>query len=124
MLVIGADTPQVTPGLLAGAARRLAAPGIDAVIGAATDGGYWILGLRAPARPFIVGVPMSTPATGFLQLSRLREAGLRVATLTTLTDVDTAADVAEVAGKAPHGRFAAVARGLKQDLRQTCRAGS
>ena len=47
--LVGMDTPQVTPELLdAGlAARRRDG---DSAFGAAPDGGYWAIGLRAPGR--------------------------------------------------------------------------
>ncbi|MFG1701752.1 DUF2064 domain-containing protein [Nonomuraea sp. M3C6] len=77
----------------------------EAVFGPATDGGFWLLGLRRPDPALLLGVPMSRPDTGEAQLRRLR--GLSVATLPPLTDVDDAADAREVAGLAPHTRFAA-----------------
>ena len=104
-LLIGMDTPQVTPGLLAvdwGAA--------DAVFGPAADGGFWALGLREPDPALLRGVPMSTSATGAIQRARLVAAGLRVAELPQLRDVDTAADALAVAREAPQSRFAARAR--------------
>ena len=106
-LLIGMDTPQVTPGLLSvdwGAA--------DAVFGPAEDGGFWALGLRVPDPALLRGVPMSTPRTGAVQRARLLTAGLRVADLPRLRDVDTAADAADVARQAPMSRFAARAREL------------
>jgi uncharacterized protein len=107
-LLIGMDTPQVSSGLLAEAARRLTADGVDAVLGLAADGGWWALGLRDPAHAAVLpGVPMSTGATGSLTLTALRERGLRVTALPTLTDVDTAADAHAVAALCPAGsRFA------------------
>jgi rSAM/selenodomain-associated transferase 1 len=111
VLVIGADTPQVTPALLADAAAVLTTPGVDAVLGPAADGGYWLLGLRSPSRYLIEGVPMSQRTTGAAQLARLRDRGLRVRLLATLTDVDTPADVCAVTG-APGGRFAATVGAL------------
>jgi len=103
-LLIGMDTPQVTPGLLAvnwGAA--------DALFGPAADGGFWALGLRRPDPALLRGVPMSTPGTGAIQRARLLSAGLRVADLPQLRDVDTAADAVAVARQAPRSRFAAQA---------------
>jgi glycosyltransferase A (GT-A) superfamily protein (DUF2064 family) len=104
-LLVGMDTPQLTPALLEVCWR-----GVDAVFGPATDGGYWCLGLREPgpalAARLLHGVPMSTTRTGPAQLGRLRAAGLRVAMLPELRDVDTAADARAVAAAAPHGRFA------------------
>jgi uncharacterized protein len=105
-LLVGMDTPQVTPGDLTGGVAQLMAPGTDAVLGPAPDGGYWSVGLcDADARAF-VGVPMSTPRTGRAQLVRLRGLGLRVALLPALRDVDRIADARAVAALAPGGRFA------------------
>ncbi|MFD7436288.1 DUF2064 domain-containing protein [Streptomyces sp. NPDC059861] len=101
-LLIGMDTPQVTPELL-----TVDFAGCDAYFGPAEDGGFWALGLAEPAPELLRGVPMSTPRTGAVQRERLSGAGLRVRELPRLRDVDTAADVEAVAGLAPHGRFAA-----------------
>ena len=116
-LLIGMDTPQVTPALLTvdwnavdwnTAAWRTA----DAVFGPAADGGFWALGLREPDPALLRGVPMSTASTGAIQRARLVAAGLRVVDLPELRDVDTAADALAVARQAPHGRFAARVREL------------
>ncbi|OLZ62493.1 glycosyltransferase [Streptomyces sp. IMTB 2501] len=101
-LLIGMDTPQVTPELLA-----VDFAGCDAYLGPAEDGGFWALGLAEPDPALLRGVPMSTPETGAMQRERLLAAGLRVRELPRLRDVDTAADAHAVAALAPHGRFAA-----------------
>jgi uncharacterized protein len=106
-LLIGMDTPQVTPGLLTVDWKTA-----DAYFGPAADGGFWALGLRVPAPALLRGVPMSTPSTGAVQRARLLAAGLRVADLPELRDVDTAADAVAVARQAPRSRFAARAREL------------
>jgi glycosyltransferase A (GT-A) superfamily protein (DUF2064 family) len=106
-LLIGMDTPQVTPGLL-----TVDWQGADAVFGPAADGGFWALGLRVPDPALLRGVPMSTARTGATQRARLAAAGLRVADLPQLRDVDTAADAVAVARQAPQTRFAARAREL------------
>ena len=112
-LLIGMDTPQVTPDLLAVDWRAT-----DAVFGPAADGGFWALGLRVPDPALLRGVPMSTPDTGSIQRERLIAAGLRVADLPQLRDVDTAADAVSVARQAPRSRFAARARELAAVLSQ------
>jgi glycosyltransferase A (GT-A) superfamily protein (DUF2064 family) len=112
-LLIGMDTPQVTPGLLTVDWRAA-----DAFFGPAADGGFWALGLRQPDPALLRGVPMSTAVTGAVQRARLHAAGLRVAELPQLTDVDTAADALAVARQAPQGRFAARVRQLADVLSQ------
>ncbi len=106
MVLIGMDTPQVTPALLAAAARPLVSGAADATFGPATDGGYWLLGLRAADPSLLLGVPMSRPDTGRAQLDRLASAGLRVAMVPELTDVDYAQDAARIASDIPGSRFA------------------
>ncbi len=105
-LLIGMDTPQVTPELLAGPLGRGAWQDADAWFGPAADGGFWALGLARPAPELLRGVPMSTAATGACQRARLLGAGLRVRMLPELVDVDTAADAHAVAKAAPGGAFA------------------
>lgn len=101
-LLIGMDTPQVTPDLL-----EIDWSAHDAWFGPAVDGGFWALGLATPNPALLRGVPMSTPDTGAAQYERLRAAGLRTGRLPLLRDVDTAEDARLVAAGAPTGRFAA-----------------
>jgi uncharacterized protein len=105
-VLIGMDTPQVTPALLTLACEMLAGPGVDAVLGAAPDGGYWALGLRVPRSELLYGVPMSAHDTCAVQRDRLLAHGLRTRDLPPLRDVDDIADARAVARAAPRGRFA------------------
>lgn len=105
-LQIGMDTPQVTPTLLEDALVELHRPGIDAVLGAATDGGWWAIGLRRPDPRVFAGVPMSDASTGARQRAQLQRLGRRVGDLTVLNDVDTIDDAIDVAAMAPMSRFA------------------
>jgi hypothetical protein len=104
-VLIGMDTPQVTPALLG----RFDPVTFDACLGPTADGGFWCLGLRDPslAPALITGVPMSTSWTFAAQHDRLRSGGLRVQLLDELIDVDTAADARAVARLAPATAFAA-----------------
>ncbi|MYQ46058.1 DUF2064 domain-containing protein, partial [Streptomyces sp. SID4985] len=97
-LLIGMDTPQVTPELL-----TVDFADCDAWFGPAEDGGFWALGLARPEPALLRGVPMSVPETGAVQRERLTAAGLRVRDLPLLRDVDTAADARAVAALVPHG---------------------
>jgi rSAM/selenodomain-associated transferase 1 len=105
-LLIGMDTPQVTPRDLREGLARLAEPGADAVLGPAPDGGYWAIGLREPDPRAFLGVPMSTARTCRAQRARLARLGLRLRELAALRDVDRIADARAVAALAPSGRFA------------------
>ncbi len=103
-LLVGMDTPQLTPDLLR---DGLAALGDhDAVLGPTDDGGYWSLGLRDGGPPAFAGVPMSSPSTLHRQRTRLAALGLSVAEQPMLCDVDTIQDARAVAALAPHTRFA------------------
>lgn len=110
VLQIGMDTPQVTAELLTDCARRLmAAP---AVLGLAHDGGWWVLGVAAPAMAECLRtVPMSQPDTGTLTLKALRDNNIDVTPVPRLADIDVLGDVAAVrqaCGQA--SRFARVTR--------------
>ena len=105
-LLVGMDTPQLTPALLEAGLAALEA-GADAVLGDAEDGGYWAIGLRASDPRVFAEVPMSVPETGAAQRARLTALGLSVADLPPLLDVDTFADARAVAAAAPASRFAA-----------------
>ena len=120
VLQLGMDTPQVEPALLADAAVPLRTGMLDAVVGPATDGGWWALGLRDPrAAAVIAGVPTSRADTGERTVAALRTAGLRVGLLPELSDVDTIADALAVSAAAPGTRFAAAVAALS-----ACRAGA
>lgn len=109
-LLVGMDTPQLTPALLARAVADLAVHA--AVLGLAPDGGWWALGLRRPDGALLAGVPTSRDDTGARQRARLRAAGLDPHLLPELRDVDTVADARAVAVLAPYGRFAAAVGAL------------
>lgn len=112
-LQIGMDTPQVDAALLTAADTTLTAPGVDAVLGLAADGGWWALGLRRPADAVLIAdIPTSRDDTGERTLDALRADGLRVALLPDLTDVDTVDDIEAVAAASPGTRFAAAVRAL------------
>jgi uncharacterized protein len=81
MLLIRADALDVTADMLEDAARSLISEEADAAFGPASDGGFWLLGLRRPDRSLVVGVPAPNEGgnVGRLLLERLASAGLRVA---------------------------------------------
>lgn len=112
-LLVGMDTPQLTPSLLSDGMRALSGAAVDAVLGPAEDGGYWSVGLKQDPgsvfedpRSVFAGIPMSCASTCTAQHARLRELGLRVHDQPRLRDIDTIEDARAVAGEAGSTRFA------------------
>jgi uncharacterized protein len=112
MLVVGMDTPQLTPTLLDAVAETMLGAGSDVVLGPAHDGGYWAVGSRQPVPGLFATVPMSTDETYERQCRRVRSLGLRVRSVAAVRDVDDFADAVVVAGDAPGTRFARELRAL------------
>jgi rSAM/selenodomain-associated transferase 2 len=65
----------------------------DLVLGPATDGGYWLIGLRRPAPALFADMPWSTNSVLERTLNRARSLGLSVHTLAPLPDVDRPEDL-------------------------------
>ncbi len=88
-LVIGTDTPDVSARDIARAFSGLRRH--EAVAGPAEDGGYWLLGLRRPARAdLFAGVPWSSGETLSALEARLPRPIMR---LETKRDIDEGADL-------------------------------
>jgi len=115
-LQIGMDTPQVSAAGLDAAMAALADERVDAVLGPATDGGWWALGMRRPRPQAVLGIPTSRPDTGARQAARLAALGLRTRRLELLSDIDTWPDAVAVAGLAPGTRVAAAVRTVTAGL--------
>jgi hypothetical protein len=90
VVVIGSDLPTVTKADVRLALRLLKR--YELVLGPAHDGGYWLIGLRAPGDVFS-GVPWSTSGVLDATCRRARTLGWKVAFLDTRSDVDTGADL-------------------------------
>jgi rSAM/selenodomain-associated transferase 1 len=105
-LLIGMDTPQVTPAQLGDAVRALADERVDSILGPTTDGGYWCVGFKRRVAGAFDGVPMSVSDTYERQCQRFAELGVRIGAQPLLRDVDTIDDARAVAAVAPGTRFA------------------
>lgn len=121
LLIIGMDTPQFSADHVAPLLHdwSVGAPGHDAWIGPATDGGFWALALRRPDGALIRGVPMSTHTTGSRQLARLLAQGLRVGTLNELADMDHFRDALNIASAIPGTTFAHAVHDAAQGLQHS-----
>jgi uncharacterized protein len=102
-ILIGMDTPQVTVELLVEAATHLHTE--DSVIGPATDGGFWIIGLRSAHPRAFDGVPMSSDRTGVEQVLALRRIGLNPVFVSPLSDFDEFEEAVAAAALIPGSRM-------------------
>jgi rSAM/selenodomain-associated transferase 1 len=102
--VIGTDCPGLRASHLTQAFAELETA--DLVLGPATDGGYYLLGLREPRPELFANKTWSTDSVLADTLADARRLGLRVALLPELRDVDTAADLA--VWNATHPALAAI----------------
>jgi glycosyltransferase A (GT-A) superfamily protein (DUF2064 family) len=99
---IGMDTPQVSAALLDECVGKIG----DGVLGPATDGGWWALGLPDGHQATALrAVPMSRPDTGALTLAAFARRGLDLGLITELSDVDDIATAQAVAELVPGSRF-------------------
>lgn len=90
VVVIGTDCPDLTAATVDAsfAALRHA----DVVLGPALDGGYYLIGSSRVHDVLFEDIPWSTARTLPVTLDRARGAGLRVALLPALRDIDTLDD--------------------------------
>lgn len=86
MLAIGADCPDLDEACLREAVGLLATH--EVVIGPASDGGYYLIGLRAPAPSLFTGINWSTSTVLAETLRRAAEQRLSVALLRERLDID------------------------------------
>jgi hypothetical protein len=87
VVIIGSDCPKITAADIQNAHQALATA--DVVLGPASDGGYWLIGLRRPTVGVFDNIAWSTEAVLQQTLERAAALGLSVATLRQLDDIDT-----------------------------------
>jgi len=90
--IIGTDCPGLRARHLTQAFAAL--DNADVVLGPATDGGYYLLGLRQPQPALLANKAWSTDSVLADTLADAQHLGLRVSLLTELSDVDNAEDLA------------------------------
>ena len=91
-LLIGSDVPAMTPAYVRAADAALA-DGRDAVIGAAEDGGYVLIGLSLLAPALFEGIEWGGPEVMRATRSRIERLGLRHLELPVLWDLDRSEDL-------------------------------
>ena len=86
--LVNGDSPTIPSALLQEAALALQAEGDRLVLGPATDGGYYLIGLKRAHRRLFEDIAWSTPAVLGQTLDRARELSLEVQLLPEWYDVD------------------------------------
>jgi uncharacterized protein len=87
-VVLNADSPTLPTALLNETAEALAQPGDRAVLGPSSDGGYYLLGLKAAHRRMFEDIAWSTARVAEQTRARAREIGLDLHELPVWYDVD------------------------------------
>lgn len=92
VLAIGSDCPGLRPRHLTAAVEHLEQGGPDVVIGAALDGGYYLVGLERRQPGLFAGIRWSSEHTRADTLAAAEALALRVEEIEPLGDLDTLAD--------------------------------
>ncbi|MBI2517028.1 MAG: TIGR04282 family arsenosugar biosynthesis glycosyltransferase [Opitutae bacterium] len=96
VLAIGADCPDLDAACLRRAVLLLGSH--DVVLGPATDGGYYLIGLRAPAPRLFADIEWSTSTVLADTVQRAKAGGLSVAQLEERLDIDDLASLKQHLG--------------------------
>jgi rSAM/selenodomain-associated transferase 1 len=99
-LVIGTDCPAFTPEHLRTAANALN-HSAEVVLIPAEDGGYVLIGARAPQAELFANMVWSTPTVLAETQRRIAALGLKATALSPLWDVDTESDLARLEREHP-----------------------
>src|SRR5262245_61403837 len=101
--LVNSDSPTLPVGHLATAATALAAAGDRIVLGPATDGGYYLIGMKRPHPGLFEGIAWSTDRVFAQTLKRAEALGLSVIELPTWYDVDSTATLRTLIDEVLHG---------------------
>ncbi len=109
--VLNSDSPTLPTAYLARAAAWLLSGSDRAVLGAAEDGGYYLLGMTAPHPRLFANIAWSTDTVAEATRARIAALGLETLELPPWYDVDDAAALDRLAGELanPGNGFAAPA---------------
>jgi uncharacterized protein len=88
--LVNGDSPTLPPTVLNRAVEALRRPGDRMVLGPASDGGYYLIGLKAAHRHVFTDIPWGTDAVARLTLERASTIGLETTRLPVWYDIDDA----------------------------------
>ncbi len=90
VVILGTDVPEINLSIVDQAFDALERH--EVVLGPSTDGGYYLLGMRAPGHDLFDGIPWSTPDVFPATLRLLEKHHATVAFVPQLSDIDTLED--------------------------------
>jgi uncharacterized protein len=102
--LVNSDSPTLPTSLLTDAVTSLRAPGDRVVLGPATDGGYYLIGLKHPHRQLFHDIAWSTEQVYRQTAERAASIGLELVTLPAWYDVDDAASLSWLCRELLEGR--------------------
>ncbi len=106
VIILGCDCPSVELKDIDRAIEELGS-GVDAVLGPALDGGYYLIGLREPCDYLFENVRWGSNSVLDTTRSRMRERGMRWSELPAYRDIDEKEDLASLEN---HKDFHAIIR--------------
>jgi uncharacterized protein len=125
VLLVNGDSPTLPPRLLAQAIEALREPGDRMVLGPASDGGYYLIGLKYPHQQLFTRISWGTDSVARSTCERAAEIGLATTLLPEWYDVDDIQTLRwlrdELFGHAARfrgGGFAAASRAFLKDAPQ------
>jgi rSAM/selenodomain-associated transferase 1 len=102
--LVNSDSPTLPTSILVEAAKALQAPGDRVVLGPASDGGYYLIGLKQPHRRLFEDIAWSTDRVFRQTVERAHSIGLDVVTLPVWYDVDDATSLGWLCREVLSGR--------------------
>ncbi len=101
-VIAGADVPDLNKDIIEQAFKTI--DQVDIVIGPATDGGYYLIGMKSPRPEMFRNISWSTNRVLKETVSVIEKLGLTYRTTVTLSDVDTMEDLLRVKNEV-RGRY-------------------
>ncbi len=93
VVIIGTDIPHLPSRFISDAFALLEQPGTDVVFGPATDGGYYLLGMKRLHPQLFTGIAWSSGTVLRESMAKGKDAGLHVVLLPACSDLDTPDDL-------------------------------
>jgi glycosyltransferase A (GT-A) superfamily protein (DUF2064 family) len=90
VLLVNGDSPTLPPRFLSEAIDRLRGPGDRIVLGPASDGGYYLIGLKHPHQAIFSDIPWGTGSVKERTVKQARQIALECELLPEWYDVDDA----------------------------------